>query len=217
MTQWARVSYTDEQMLLHELDHRINNEFASAIGAISLAAARTKNGEVKDALSAVARLLHHYADVHRALQMPEQDAFVEAAAYLGRLCLSISRSKLEYREISLMLAAEPLRLEAHRCWRLAMIMHELINNAARHAFARGSGEIRVELMRAGSFVECRVVDNGSSAAKVQPGRGLKIINELAKGLDGRFEHTFGSQGSAFVLTFPYNRTSMESDRPRWPR
>jgi two-component sensor histidine kinase len=211
MTQSAQVSYTDEQMLLHELDHRINNEFASAIGAISLAAARTKSGEVKDALSAVAKLLHHYADVHRALQMPEQDAFVEAAAYLGQLCLSISRSKLEYREISLVLVAEPLRLEADRCWRLAMIMHELINNAARHAFARGSGEIRVELMRTGSFVECRVLDNGSSAAKVQPGRGLQIIYELAKGLDGRLEHTFGSQGSAFALTFPYSHTSTESE------
>jgi two-component sensor histidine kinase len=211
MTAWAQRSYSDEQMLLHELDHRINNELASAIGAISLAAARTRNGEVKDALSAVAKLLHHYADVHRALRMPESDALVDAAAYLGQLCLSISRSKLEYREISLMLAAEPLRLEAHRCWRLAMIMHELINNAARHAFARGSGEIRVQLMRAGSFVECRVLDNGSPAAKVQPGRGLKIIDELAKGLDGRFEPAFGSQGSTFVLTFPYTRTSMESE------
>jgi two-component sensor histidine kinase len=200
-----------ERVLLRELDHRIINEFACAISAVSLAAARTKNEEVKGALSDVAQLLYHYADVHRALQMPEQDAFVEAAAYLGQLCLSISRSKLEYREIALVLVAEPLRLEADRCWRLAVIMHELINNAARHAFARGSGEIRVQLMRAGSFVECRVLDNGSSAAKVQPGRGLKIIDELAKGLDGRLEHTFGSRGSIFALTFPYTRTSMESE------
>jgi hypothetical protein len=31
------------QVLPRELDHRINNEFASAIGAVSVAAARTKN------------------------------------------------------------------------------------------------------------------------------------------------------------------------------
>jgi two-component sensor histidine kinase len=51
MTQWAQGSYSDVQVLLHELDHRINNEFAFPIGIVSLAAARTKNDEGKDALS----------------------------------------------------------------------------------------------------------------------------------------------------------------------
>jgi two-component sensor histidine kinase len=195
---------SDDQVLLHELDHRINNEFASAISAVSLVAARTKNNKVKDALSAVADLLHHYADVHRALQMPEHDTLIDAAAYLRQLCLSISRSKLDSTEIGLVLVARPLRLESDRCWRLGMIVHELINNAARHAFARGRGKIRVELARAGAFVECRVLDNGSAAASVQPGRGLKIINELTKGLGGRFERSFGSRGSIFVVTFPHS-------------
>jgi two-component sensor histidine kinase len=201
---------SDEQVLLQELDHRINNEFASAIGAVSLAAARTKNDEVKGALSAVADLLHHYADVHRALQMPEQHTLVEAAVYLRQLCRSISRSKLDYKEIRLVVVAEPLRLESGTCWRLGMIMHELINNAARHAFARGTGEIRVELARAGALVECRVLDNGSAAARVQPGRGTKIINELTKSLGGRFEQSFGPRGSMFVVAFPYRRTATAS-------
>ena len=201
----AQESCLQEQVLLHELEHRIVNEFASAISTVSLAAARTNNDEVKDALSAVAEILHHYADVHRALQMPIQDAFVDAAAYLRELCLSISRSKLISREIRLVLAAQPLQLESDRCWRLGMIMHELINNAARHAFARGKGSIRVELALAGAFVECRVLDDGSAAANMQPGRGLRIINELTKGLGGRFEQSFGSRGSMFVTTFPYSR------------
>jgi two-component sensor histidine kinase len=197
---------SDEQVLLRELDHRINNEFASAISAVSVAAARTKNAEVKGALGAVAELLHHYANVHHALQMPEHDTLVNAAAYLRQLCLSISRSKLDYREIRLALVAEPLRLDSDRCWRLGMIVHELVSNAARHAFARSKGKIRVELALAGAFVECKVLDNGSAAASVRPGRGLKIIGELTKGLGGRFEQSFGSRGSMFVVTFPYGRT-----------
>jgi two-component sensor histidine kinase len=203
MTQVVpRASYAAERVLLHELDHRIINEFASAISAVSLAAARTQNDEVKGALRAIAQLLHHYADVHRALQVPTLDTLVDASAYLRQLCLSISRSKLDYRGIRLLLVAEPLRLESDRCWRLGMILHELVNNAARHAFASGSGRIRVELASAGTFVECRVLDNGSAAAGVQPGRGFKIISELAKGLGGRFEQSFGSRGSTFVITFP---------------
>jgi two-component sensor histidine kinase len=99
-----------------------------------------------------------------------------------------------------------------------MIVHELINNAARHAFSRGSGEIRVELMSDGSLVECRVQDNGSSVATVQPGRGLRIINELTKGLDGRFAQTFGSQGSTSVVAFPHMRACTalsDADEPTW--
>ena len=130
-------SCLEEQVLLHELDHRTVNEFASAISAVSLAAARTNNDETKGALSAIEELLHDYADSHRALQMPIQDTLIDASGYLRELCLLISRSKLEPRKIMLVLAAEPLRLDSDRCWRLGMIVPELINNAARHAFARG--------------------------------------------------------------------------------
>ena len=92
-------------------------------------------------------------------------------------------------------------------------MHEFINNAARHAFARGKGSIRVELARAGAFVECRVLDDGSAAPNVQLDRGLKIINALTKGLGGRFEQSFGSRGSIFVVAFPYNRAAHQQEHP----
>jgi two-component sensor histidine kinase len=78
--------------------------------------------EVKLALSAVNELLHSYADAHRALQMPEADGLVDAATYLRRLCLSISRSKLDHLQIHLVLAACPLLLRSDRCWRLGMIV-----------------------------------------------------------------------------------------------
>ena len=41
-----------------------------------------------------------------------------------------------------------------------MIVHELITNAARHAFAGEKGEIQVELLRVGSVsrAKCRTTD-----------------------------------------------------------
>lgn len=189
-------------MLLHELNHRTNNEFAAAISAVSLAAKRSKNDEVKAALSGVMELLHQYADVHRALQMPECNTLVDAATYLHQLCRSITRSQLEGKKISLVLAAQPLRLPADCCWRLGMIVFELINNAARHAFSAGEGEIRAELLSAGPFVECRVIDNGSVIGEVHSGHGLKIIDALSKSLGGQFEQKFGSKGSRATLVFP---------------
>src|ERR1700728_2693588 len=100
----APLLIPQEQILLHELNHRINNEFAAAISFVSLAAARSENDEVKTTLSGVAELLHQYADIHRALQMPECDMLIDAAAYLRELCRSISRSQLDGRKIQLVLA-----------------------------------------------------------------------------------------------------------------
>jgi two-component sensor histidine kinase len=203
MTEFAtQQPLPQERMLLHELNHRINNEFTAAIAVVSLAAARSGNAEVKSALSGVAELLHQYADVHRALQMPEYDTLIDAAAYLRQLCRSISRSQLDSRKIGLVLAAQPLRLPADQCWRLGMIVFELINNAARHAFSGGEGEIEVELLRVGAVAQCSVIDNGTAAATVAPGHGLRIIDELSKSLGGRFVQKFGARGSRSILVFP---------------
>jgi two-component sensor histidine kinase len=115
-------------------------------------------------------------------------------------------------KINLVLAACPLPLQSDQCWRLGMIVHELITNATRHAFAGGNGEIRVQLLRAGSLAECWVLDNGSARAAVRPGRGLNIVHELSKGLGGRFVQKFGPEGSASILVFPYSGEPQKPQR-----
>jgi two-component sensor histidine kinase len=99
-----------------------------------------------------------------------------------------------------------------------MIVFELINNAERHAFSDGEGEIRAELLWADPFVECKIMDNGSASEEVQPGHGLKIIDALSKDLRGQFEQTFGPRGSIATLVFPAtmsrrrpSKTETESD------
>jgi two-component sensor histidine kinase len=194
--------FPEERLLLSELTHRINNEFASAISVVSLAAARSNNDEVRNALAAVTACLQQHALVHRALQMPEYRTRVDAAAYFRQLCLSIRLSKLDFKNITLVLVDRPISMQSDRCWQLGMIVYELITNSARHAFDERNGEIRVELFPSGSFVECRVSDNGSAPAEFRPGRGLKIIEALVEGLDGRFKQQFEAQGSTTVVIVP---------------
>jgi two-component sensor histidine kinase len=189
-------------LMIRELAHRINNEFTSAINLVTLEAVRSRNSEVKAALHDVGQRLQQYARVHRLLQMPEHDTRIDAALYLRQLCLSISQSKLEYNDIDLIAAVRPVSMRSDRSWLLGMIVYELITNAARHAFNGAEREILVELRAEAACVECRVSDNGRAPETIRPGRGLSIVQELAKRLDGKFVQSFGPQGSTSLLIFP---------------
>jgi two-component sensor histidine kinase len=73
---------SEERLLLRELTHRVKNEFASAIGIVSLAASRSSNDEVKVALAAVEQCLHNHAQVHRLLEMPSHQTLMEASEHI---------------------------------------------------------------------------------------------------------------------------------------
>jgi two-component sensor histidine kinase len=97
------------------------------------------------------------------------------------MCRSISRSKLENRNIELVLVERPFQMSSERCWLLGMIVVELIINAVPHAFRQEGGTIRIECRASGEFVEWWVSDNGScSTADVRPSSGSGSSNRLRK-------------------------------------
>jgi two-component sensor histidine kinase len=193
----------DGSLLLRELSHRIKNELTSAIYAVSAKAVHSDSVAVKAALLDVVDLLHQCADVHRALRMPDQGRLTDAATYLQQLCFSVTKYRLDRLAIRVLFSADDLRLEGERCWKLGLIVSELLTNVARHAqFDARDPELRVELLLAGNVVKCRVSDNGSAAESIRRGRGLAIIGELASSLGGRVHTSCAADGFSFLLTFP---------------
>jgi two-component sensor histidine kinase len=192
-----------ERLLLRELSHRINNELASAINLISVAADRCGSNEAGTALTIVLDRLENYASVQHSLQMPECSATIELTTYIHQLCRAISRSKLERQGIELSLSLYALRMRSERCWLLGMIVFELITNSARHAFSNGPGSIHVEVLPTETSIECRVSDNGRSEPNPRPGRGLTIVEALAASLHGTVDVQSGPNGTTTVVSFPY--------------
>jgi two-component sensor histidine kinase len=157
---------------------------------------------VKAALLDVVDLLHQCADVHRALRMPHQGRLADAASYLPQLCFSIAKYRLDRLAIRVLFSTDNLRLEGERCWKLGLIVSELLTNVARHAqFDARHPELRVELMLAGNVVKCRVSDNGLASEPIRRGRGLTIIGELASSLGGRIHASCATEGYSFLVTF----------------
>lgn len=197
--------------LLLEQQHRTGSEFETAIDLVTVAAVRSDSGEVKTALADVVELLESCADVHRTLRTPDRDVLINSAEYLHRLGMALSRSRLSRMQIHLVVAADSLPLRSDRCRRLGVMVHELITNAARHASCGDrAAQIRVELRRVGPSASCTVSDNGSSVAGFKPGSGLKIVNDLVKGLAGRLQHRFGAEGTSATLVFPLTERELQA-------
>jgi two-component sensor histidine kinase len=193
----------DGSLLLREMNHRIKNELTSAIYAVSAKAVHSDNVAVKAALLDVVDLLHQCADVHRAQRMPDQRGLTDAAKYLQRLCFSITKYRLDRLAIRVLFSTDDLRLGGERCWKLGLIVSELLTNVARHAqFDAENPELRVELKLAGNVVKCRVSDNSSAPEPIRRGRGLAIVGELASSLNGRVHTSCAADGYSFLLTFP---------------
>jgi two-component sensor histidine kinase len=209
----AQLPALEGRTLLDELNHRIKNELASVINLVTFKAIWTDNVDAKEELSNVVDLLHHHVEVHSILTMPDRDALVDAGEQLQKLGLAMCRSKLDRANIHLLSSVDTLPLESERSWRLALAVYELMTNAVRHACFDGrDGEIEIKLKRAGSWVNCRVTDNGSGLGRIKPGCGLRIVAELTKSLGGRMGHTFGTASTSFTLDFPLTIREQHANR-----
>jgi two-component sensor histidine kinase len=213
MTAFVPVPSQDERMLLREQTHRMSSDLVFSINVVSAAAVRTDNPEVKVALSNVVELLQQHADLHRILTIPDRNGLVDAAEYIRKLGLAMSRCALEPLGIRLALVADTLPLESERCWRLALAVHELVLNAARHAcFGGQDGAMKIKLSFADSIVNCIIADNGSLSERLKPAQGLQIVSDLTKSLGGRIEYGFGEQFSSFLLVFPLTERERRANR-----
>ena len=191
-----------ELLLLREMTHRIKNELTSTIGLVSLLATRSDDCRVKLALTEVAEHLYDQAGIYRALQMPTADMWADATEYLRSLCQSVSRARLKNNGIELVLVEHPVHLSSMQCWKLGLIVSELITNSCRHAFGGRAGSIRIEFKEQGSRAECVITDDGNGQRIAHSGHSVEIVRQLAEALGGEIDLRFGEDGAIATLAFP---------------
>jgi len=192
-------------LMVEEITHRVVNEYAGAIAAINFEAARIDDADARAALRRTTDKLHVFAEAHRALQAPVAAGDTCLGDYLDRVCAALSEASLRERGVKLILVEDVVTLPARRCWRVALIVAELITNAVQHGFKASGGMIVVEVRQAGGEVVCVVADNGSCTANPSLSRGCRIIERLARELSGDVRWFFGPRGVTATLAFPVSQ------------
>lgn len=188
--------------LVEEINHRVVNEYSEAIATLHLAASRSDDDRIKRELDRVTGRLHDHAQAHRALMPPRADADANLADYVGRICNSFAQATLAERGILLMLDAADITLSADRCWRLGLVVAELVRNAARHGRFEDAGRISVRIAENAGDVTCIVRDTGTPRPAAVPGRGQHLIRSLVDDLAGEVQWAFTPEGCAAFVRVP---------------
>ena len=202
--------------LVEELNHRVINEYAEAISSLSLAASSTDDPVAKDAIDRAASRLRDHAAAHSTLMPPAVPHDADLGEHVSRICEAFTRATLAERRVRLILTMAEVRLPADHCWRVGLILVELIRNAARHGLGGSEGQISVLIAeRAGSLV-CEVRDNGRPSVRTVPGRGQGLIRGLVNELGGRVDWSFAIGGAVAIMRIPVKAPAMIGEAsPKW--
>ena len=101
-------------------------------------------------------------------------------------------------------------LPAGDCWKIGLVVAELIRNASRHGLRDQPGQILVQITPAAGELLCLVRDNGSPPRDPSSGRGQRVVREIVADLGGRVEWSFSSDGCVALARFP-DRTAVSAD------
>jgi two-component sensor histidine kinase len=188
--------------LIDEISHRVVNEYTEAICALGVAATASHDLRVQLALTSAASRLRAQVEAHRALQAPLIEGPMDLGDYVGQLCACLAKAPLAENGLRLSVDADEVWLDADRCWRVGLIVAELVRNAARHGLSGAAGVIWVVVEDSGDLISCSVCDDGGGASAGRAGRGRRLVQALAAELGGSVEWTFAPTGCCVRLEFP---------------
>ena len=177
---------------IREIHHRVKNNLQTVAALLRLQGRRLPEGEGRTALEEAVRRVGVIALVHETLSQgfDERVNFDEIASQGLKAVVEVARGE---HPIHAHIVGEFGMLRAEDATALAMILSELIQNAAEHALAERGGTVEVAAKRTGEdshqMLEVTITDDGAGLpADFAPGRsglGTQIVQSLVQDLRGR--------------------------------
>jgi two-component sensor histidine kinase len=177
---------------IREIHHRVKNNLQTVAALLRLQARRLPEGEGRTALEEAVRRVGVIALVHDTLShgFDERVDFDEIANRGLNAVVEVARGE---HPVHAHIVGEFGMLRAEDATALAMILSELIQNAAEHGLAEAGGAVEVAVQRRGEddheLLEVTITDDGAGLPDdFSPGRsglGTQIVQSLVQDLRGR--------------------------------
>jgi PAS domain S-box-containing protein len=177
-----------QMMLLRELNHRVKNNMHMLRALLHAAERETSNAEARAVLADATRRVAAMAAAQQVLHEEGAPTTYEAEDFLRAVC-DASRVAFD-RRVSVAIEAASGSLPNDTAMPLALILNELLTNAAKHgANGSASATIRVGFAREDTQYRLWVADDGPGfdlEASRKRSSGLGLVNGLARQLGGTF-------------------------------
>jgi len=182
------------ELSVREAHHRIKNNLQAISDLLYLEQASGEERSMKASLHESMERIHAIALVHDLLSLHDDVQTVDIRAVFERLVPMILKSRgLSQERVVLTMEVPTVRVSSKRATTLALIMNELVSNAAKHAFTSSKvGLLSIRLRQAAEELVLVIQDNGPG---LSPGFnlstdahvGLEVVQIMAeRDLGGRF-------------------------------
>jgi two-component sensor histidine kinase len=201
-----RQALERQQVLMREVNHRVNNSLQIVAGMLQLQAAGAGTDEVRHELREAGTRIAAVGRAHQRLYRGDAIEALDLGAYLREVCEDIAAS-LPDCMIEVGVAAG-IVIRTDRAVPAILLVNELVTNAVKYAYPGQPCRIWINLTLGAdrNAAALSVRDEGIGLPPdfdVKSGRlGMRLVRAFAQQLEGKLEISRREPGTEFVLTFP---------------
>ncbi|MGO4511145.1 sensor histidine kinase [Bradyrhizobium sp. 2TAF36] len=193
----------DWELVLRESHHRMKNTLTLLGASVRRDFSRPGTRDMSGAVDRFEQRIVAFGRLYQLLSDSDSLTAVSVEAFFENLCEALSEAVLEPAGIRCEAAIESGALPASQCHRLALMLTELVTNAAKHAFPnKNDALIRIEMANRDGAWFCTVADNGIGATGPLQGTGSRILEGLARSIDARLQGEASQGGTRVTIVMP---------------
>jgi two-component sensor histidine kinase len=195
-----------QKALLKEMNHRIRNSLTIVSSMLRLQARRVTDQSLTVQLKEAANRIAAVARAHELLYQGSDLNRLDIGKYIERICKDINSS---ISNCTIHVGADyGVEIATDKAISCALIVNELVSNAAKYAYPEGHGKVLVTLAQtAEQGFSISVRDEGiglplSFDAAKSKGLGMRLVTAFAQQLNGALDIRSTSPGTEFVVRVP---------------
>lgn len=207
-TRELQAALEAQQMLLHEVDHRVKNNLQMISSLILMQSRTITDAPLRRSLHEMLERIEALSTVHRRLYQSKDVGKFDVADFIRDLVTDLL-SASGRPGIRPVFELEPMVIPAEQATPVALVVNELVTNALKHAYGDASdgevaGTLGVRLARGVTHFDIEVWDDGSGMPANGNGGsfGMKLLRSLAKQLGAVVTWSEGSPGTRVTVRLP---------------
>jgi two-component sensor histidine kinase len=205
--QRLKAALERHQFLLKEMNHRVKNSLTIVASMLHLQAKEVDDASLTLHLDEASHRVTAVAKAHDQLYQGSAIERMDVGRYIDAVCKDLDESvaQCDIRVDT----QDGIEISTDRAISTALIVNELITNAAKYAYqGQSGGKIWVTVARGGDDdFSISVRDEGAGLPpdfdlSKGKGLGMRIINSFSKQLNGTLTMRARNPGTEFIITIP---------------